>query len=185
MTNDDMSSSCSMKSGLVEVLGLSIIPSKYVSGRKRRTYTNCTLTNVEAGSMITQMWSKEIAQSVPILVASHTYTSKSLWWSSVRMVAQNLMQSLVSFNNVVNDSQVCNATSRPIVKYGAQKHTRKEISGVMQPRMSQNVESTKMLLLHNTRETLARLHNRRIRTCAQPTKQKCNDFYPKYDVPEI
>ena len=46
--------------------------------------------------------------------------------------------------------------------------------------MSQNVESTKMLLLHNTRETLARLHNRRIRTCAQPTKQKCNDFYPKY-----
>ena len=48
--------------------------------------------------------------------------------------------------------------------------------------MSQNVESTKMLLLHNTRETLARLHNRRIRTCAQPTKQKCNDFYPKYAI---
>ena len=39
-----------------------------------------------------------------------------------------------------------------------------------------------MLLLHNTRETLARLHNRRIRTCAQPTKQKCNDFYPKYAI---
>ena len=48
--------------------------------------------------------------------------------------------------------------------------------------MSQNAESTKMLLLHNTRETLARLHNRRIRTCAQPTKQKCNDFYPKYAI---
>ena len=48
--------------------------------------------------------------------------------------------------------------------------------------MSQNVESTKMLLLHNTRETLARLHNRRIRTCAQPTKQKCNDFYSNYAI---
>ena len=32
--------------------------------------------------------------------------------------------------------------------YGTQKHTRKNISGVGQPRMSQNVESTKMLLLH-------------------------------------
>ena len=52
----------------------------------------------------------------------------------------------------------------------------------MQPSMRQNVESTKMLLLHNTRETLERLHNRRIRTCAQPTKQKCNDFYPKYAI---
>ena len=74
-----MSSSCSMKSGLVEELVLSIIPSKYVSGRKRRTYTKCTLTDVEDGSMITQMWNKEIAQLVPILVGSHTYTSKSLW----------------------------------------------------------------------------------------------------------
>ena len=43
------------------------------------------------------------------------------------------------------------------------KHTRKKISGVVQPRASQNVESTKMLLFHNTREMLARLHNRRIR----------------------
>ena len=81
-----------MKSGLVEELGLSIIPSKYVSERKRRTYTNCTLTDVEDGLMITQMYNKEIAQLVPILVGSHTYTSKSLWWSLVRMVAQNLMQ---------------------------------------------------------------------------------------------
>ena len=56
-----------------------------------------------------------------------------------------------------------NATSRPIARYGTRKHTRKKISGVGQPRVSQNVESTKMLLLHNTRETLARLHNRRIR----------------------
>ena len=81
------SSPWSMKGGLVEELGLCIIPSQYVSGGKRRTYTKCTLTKVESGSMITQMWNKEIAQLVPILVDSHTYTSKSLWWSSVRMVA--------------------------------------------------------------------------------------------------
>ena len=37
--------------------------------------------------------------------------------------------------------------------YGTRKHTCKKISGVEQPRVSQNVESTKMLLLHNTRET--------------------------------
>ena len=46
--------------------------------------------------------------------------------------------------------------------YGTRKHTRTKISGVVQPRMIQNVESTKMLLLHNTRETLAQLHNRQI-----------------------
>ena len=96
-----------MKSGLVEELGLSIIASKCVSGRERRTYTKCTLTDVEDGSMITQMLNKEIAQLVPILVGSHTYTNKSLWWSSVRMVAQNLMQLLVSLNNVGKDSQIC------------------------------------------------------------------------------
>ena len=47
-------------------------------------------------------------------------------------------------------------------KLGTRKHTHKKIGGGVQPRMSQNVESTKMLLLHNTRETLARLHNRQI-----------------------
>ena len=78
-----------------------------MSGRKRRTYTKCTLTDVEDGSMITQVWNKEIAQSVPILVDSHTYTSKSLWWISVRVVAQNLMQLLVSLNNVGKDAKIC------------------------------------------------------------------------------
>ena len=74
---EDMSSYCSMKSWLVEVLGLSIIPNKYVSGTKIRTYTKYTLTDVEDGSMITPMCNKEIAQLVPILVGSHTYTSKA------------------------------------------------------------------------------------------------------------
>src|SRR3989337_1559781 len=106
-----------MKSGSVEEPGLSIIRRKYASERKRRTYTKCTLTDVEDGSMITQMWNKEIAQLVPILVGAHTYTSKSLWWSSVRMVAQNSMQLLVSLNNVGKDSQIANATNRPIAKW--------------------------------------------------------------------
>ena len=89
MTKEFMSLSCSMKSGLVEGLGLSIIPSKYVSGRKIITYTKCTLTGVEDGSMITQMWNKEIAQLVPILVGSHTNTSKAYggawlgWWHKI------------------------------------------------------------------------------------------------------
>ena len=86
------------------------------------------MTDVEDGSMITQMWNKEMAQLVLILVGSHTYTSKSLWWSSVRMVAQNLMQLLVSLNNVGKDSQkFANATSRPIARYGTRKHTCKKI----------------------------------------------------------
>ena len=39
----------------------------------------------------------------------------------------------------------------------------------------------KMLLLHNSRETLARLLNRRIRhLCTTYRRQKCNDFYPNY-----
>ena len=62
-----------------------------VSGRKRRTNTKCTLTDVDKGSKMTPMCNKEIAQLVPILVGSHTYTSKSFWWSLVRMVAQFLM----------------------------------------------------------------------------------------------
>ena len=32
---------------------------KNVSGRKRRTYTKCTLTEVEGGSMITPMWTRK------------------------------------------------------------------------------------------------------------------------------
>ena len=77
------------------------------------------------------------------------------------MVAQNLMQLLVRFNNIGTDSQVCNATSRPSnVKY-METHTQKDKWGRV-TKGEPNVESTKMLLLHNARETLARLHNRRI-----------------------
>ena len=48
-----------------------------MSGEKEKNYTKCTLTDVEDGSMITQMCNKEIAQLLPILVGSHTYTSKA------------------------------------------------------------------------------------------------------------
>ena len=83
-----------MKSGLVGELGLSIIPSKYVSGRRRRTYTKCTLTDVEDGSMITQMCNKEIAQLVPILVGSRTYTNKA--YSGARLGWWHIIDAIVS-----------------------------------------------------------------------------------------
>ena len=52
----------------------------------------------------------------------------------------------------------------------------------MQPRNELKMWNPwKMLLLHNSRETLARLINRRIRhLCTTYRRQKCNDFYPKY-----
>ena len=37
-------------------------------GEREELIPKCTLTDVEDGSMITQMWNKEIAQLVPILV---------------------------------------------------------------------------------------------------------------------
>ena len=41
----------------------------------------------------------------------------------------------------------------------------------------------KMLLLHNSRETLAWFLNRRIRhLCTTYRRKKCNDFYPKYAI---
>ena len=47
---------------------------RYVSGRKRRTNTKCTLTDVEGGSMITPMCNKEIPQLVLALVGlSHLH----------------------------------------------------------------------------------------------------------------
>ena len=44
---------------------------------ERKELDQCTLSNVEDGSMITQQCIGEIAQLVPILVGSHTYTSKA------------------------------------------------------------------------------------------------------------
>ena len=49
--------------------------SKY-EWEKEKNQTKCTLTDVEDGSMITQMCNEEIAQLVLILVGSHTYTTK-------------------------------------------------------------------------------------------------------------
>ena len=73
-------------------------------------------------------------------------------------------------------------TSRPIAICGTQKHTHGQINGVVQPRNELKMwNPRKMLLLHNSREMLARLLNRRIRhLCTTYRRQKCNDFYPKY-----
>ena len=50
---------------------------KMCEWEKEKNYTKCTLTEVEDGSMTTQTYNKEIVQLVPILVGSHTYTSKA------------------------------------------------------------------------------------------------------------
>ena len=55
-------------------------------------------------------------------------------------------------------------TSRPIAMGGTQKHTHRLINGVVQPRNEHKMwNPRKTLVLHNSREILARLLNRRIR----------------------
>ena len=80
--------------------------SKYEWEKEKNLY-QCTLTDVEDGSMITQCVTRKQHNWYQFLSVSHTYTSKSLQWSSIRMVAQNLMQLLLSFNNVGKDQQMC------------------------------------------------------------------------------
>ena len=68
-------------------------------------------------------------------------------------------------------------TSRPIAISSTRKHTHGQINEVVQPRNELKIWNPwKMLLLHNTRETLARLLNRQIRTCAQPIRDKTYGF---------
>ena len=76
-----------------------------------------------------------------------------------------------------------NATSRPIAKYGTWKHTRKQISGNVQPRNEPKCGNHKNALiaqLQRDASTIAQQED--TKTCAQPTKQKCNDFYPNYAI---
>ena len=108
-----------------EILAYPSQDSSQYEWRKRRTNTECTLAEVESGSMITPMWTRKQHNWYQLLLVSHTYTSKSLWWSLVRMVAQNLMQQYVSFNNVGKDSQDCNATSRPSNIMYTETHTKR------------------------------------------------------------
>ena len=44
------------------------------------------------------------------------------------------MQLLVRLDNVGKDSQICNATSRQIARYGTRELTHGDINGVVQPR---------------------------------------------------
>ena len=60
-------------------------------------------------------------------------------------------------------------------------HTRIDKWGRATKGWAQNVESTKTLVLHNSRETLAQLLNRRIRhLCTTYKMQNVWAFYPKY-----
>ena len=75
-----------------------------------------------------------------------------------------------------------NATGRPIVKWRyMETHTRIDKWGRATKSELKRWNPWKMLLLHNSRETLARFLNRRIRhLCTTYRRQKCNDFYPEY-----
>ena len=73
-----------------------------------------------------------------------------------------------------------NATSRPS-KYNTRKHTRKQISGIVQTKSEPkcgNHENALVAQYQRDASTIAQQAD--TRTCAQPTQQKWNDFYPKY-----
>lgn len=123
---------------------------------KEKNYTKCTLTNLEDGSMITEMCNKEIAQLVPILVGFHTYTNKAFGWSLVRMVAQNFMQLLVRLNDVEKDSQICKCNKKTNSNWlYTETHTRTGKWGCATKNELNMWNPRKMILLHKTRETLA------------------------------
>ena len=75
-------------------------------------------------------------------------------------------------------------TSRPIAMNGTRKHTHGYIKGVVQPRNEHKMWNPwKTLVLHSSRETLARLLNRRIRhLCTTYKMQNVPTFYPKYAI---
>ena len=88
------------------------------------------------------------------------------------------MQLLVSFNNVGKDSQVCNATSRPSKIRYTETHTQKDkwdrgTKGGPKCGIHKNA-----LVAERQRDasTIAQQADRK--TCAQPTKKKCDDFFP-------
>ena len=101
------------------------------------------------------------------------------------MVAQNLMQLLVSFNNVGKDSQVCNATSRPSNIRYTETHTQKDKwvhATKDEPKCGIHKNA---LVAQHQRDASTIAQQADTKTCAQPTKQKCNDFYPKYALCKV
>ena len=108
---------------------------------------------------------------------SHTYTSKTYgvawlgWWHKIFAIVSKISIMLKEIHKFASE------TSRPIAISVTRKHTHGWINEVVQPRNEHKMwNPRKTLMLHNTRETLARLLNRRIRTCAQPMRDKRIDF---------
>ena len=96
------------------------------------------------------------------------------------MVAQNLMQLLVSFNNVGKDSQDCNATSRPSNIMYTETHTQRDKWGWATKDEPKCGIHKNALVAQHQRDASMIAQQADMKTCAQPTKQKCNGFYPKY-----
>ena len=96
------------------------------------------------------------------------------------MVAQNLMQLLVSFNNVGKDSQVCNAMGRPSNIRYTETHTQRDKWGRATKDEPKCGIHGNALVAQQQRDARMIAQQADTKTCAQPTKQKCDDFYPKY-----
>ena len=64
---------------------------------------------------------------------------------------------------------------------GTRKHTRRYINGIVQTKHEPKCGIHKnSLVAQHQRDTSTIAQQADTRTCAQPTQQKCNDFYPKY-----
>ena len=101
------------------------------------------------------------------------------------MVAENLMQLVVSFNNVGKDSQVCNATSRPSNIRYTKTHTQRDKWGRPTKEEPKCGDHENALVAQHQRDASTIPRQADTKTCGQPTKQKCNEFYPKYDLCKV
>ena len=79
-----------------------------------------------------------------------------------------------------------NATSSTIAKSGTRKHTRKQINGILQTKSEPKCGiHENALVAQHQRDASTIAQQADTRTCAQPTQQKCNDFYRKYFVCKV
>jgi hypothetical protein len=101
----------------------------------------CTLSNVEDGSMITRYGIIEIVQLVPDRVNSHTYTSKAfgeVWlglWHKIFAIVSKISIMLRMIRKFASE------TSRP--SKVTRKHTHGKISEVVQPRNEHKMWNTR------------------------------------------
>ena len=66
---------------------------------------------------------------------------------------------------------------------GTRKHTRKQISGIVQTKNEPKCGIHEIALVAQYQRDASTIAQQAdTQTCAQPTKQKCNYLYPKYAI---